>query len=409
MRARLVAIITPLLTALSVVAGCGRGWSGEIIRFTGEPSFPSAEAWPARIDPSNPPNGAAGLAMTPAHPFRGPADLEVTYLGASGVGQLFEYRHDSLGEGRWFVFRSIRDSGAMVYTLEPSDSDPAKTAFVRVVDARPEYVESVTPLRLLEPTRAGEPRGLIVYHASLGGATEYEWRFLSGLRKRGWRILAVAPENDLMRVFARFTATLDGEAGFRAFAAEMARRADLALAERAYATEAALGWLSERHPEITAGPVVLVGVSAGAIALPATAARLGGRGDRVDAAVLIIGGANLMVMFDRSSMINFRRQIERKATRDLMDLYERTPAWYLEHSTLDPWHTAAALRGTPTLVIHATFDAIVPARTGDELWRRLGRPQRWSLPFGHYGAIWWLPNLSGDVSQWLERVVAAPR
>src|SRR5690606_31816080 len=57
-----------------------------------------------------------------------------------------------------------------------------------------------------------------------------------------------------------------------------------------YAAHAALRWLEEERPELRGTPLVLVGCSAGAVATPALALRLG---DRVSAAVLVGGGANL--------------------------------------------------------------------------------------------------------------------
>ena len=57
------------------------------------------------------------------------------------------------------------------------------------------------------------------------------------------------------------------------------------------------------------------------------------------------------------------------------------------------------------LLLHAAFDRIVPASTGDELYRRSGRPERWTYPLGHLGLFWWLPTQASRITAWVDDAV----
>src|SRR5690606_2543041 len=125
------------------------------------------------------------------------------------------------------------------------------------------------------------------------------------------------------------------------------------------------------------------GCSAGAICGPTIAARLG---DRVQAVVLIGGGADILRISQTNGVTNAGLAFgaldpieggyqPRKLTRGELDQLSDA---YLEMSQLDPYHTAPALRATPTLMLHAALDKIVPARCGRLLYERLGKPERWT-------------------------------
>ena len=76
---------------------------------------------------------------------------------------------------------------------------------------------------------------------------------------------------------------------------------------------------------------------------------------------------------------------------------------------LDPARTASSLASTPTLMLHAKYDRIVPARTGDSLYTSLGRPERWSYRIGHSGLCAILPWKAKHILNWLEDVTADSR
>ena len=47
----------------------------------------------------------------------------------------------------------------------------------------------------------------------------------------------------------------------------------------------------------------------------------------------------------------------------------------------------------------------MPAASGRLLYERLGRPERWSYPLGHYGLFALLPSQSKKIADWVEAAV----
>ncbi len=288
-----------------------------------------------------------------------------------------------------------------------------------------------------------EPRGLIVH---LGGANtgNIEREFLVGLVERGWAVLSMPyvgmPGGNATKFYL---AGKDGKPPMKAYRVaesattrpyltplsnpsmsislpttievlrtpeELGERiaavVDDRMAEVAYAVEAVLGYLDRTDPALTAKPTVLIGCSAGALVTPAVAARLpgafqsrGARGRRDQPA-----GHGL-----KSSLGGVAPPVEWSEGGDVDEERSATVDSYIRHAQLDADRTAVALRGIPTLMLHAAFDAIVPAAGGMRLWERLGRPERWNLLGGHLGLFVLLPGQSHDVDRWLrEHVPPAP-
>lgn len=74
---------------------------------------------------------------------------------------------------------------------------------------------------------------------------------------------------------------------------------------------------------------------------------------------------------------------------------------------MDPYHTAAAIPADRVLVIQASSDRIVPTPTGDRLWERLGRPERWTFQGGHTLLFWRLDGYATDIAAWIDAKVQA--
>ncbi len=186
-------------------------------------------------------------------------------------------------------------------------------------------------------------------------------------------------------------------------ARRIAAAVDEVLAENAYAAEAALEYLDRRRPDLAGLPVAVIGFSAGALAAPTAAARLG---ERVSGVVLIGGGADIFRISQRNSLT--RGGIELRGENGPLDrrVIERIGERYLGHSRLDPYHTAPMLRGVPVLVVHAMFDGIVPAETGEVLYQRLGRPDRLTFLGGHGGLFYLLEGQAERIGGWLKANVA---
>lgn len=191
---------------------------------------------------------------------------------------------------------------------------------------------------------------------------------------------------------------------------EGASRASALLSDRAaecaLASQAAWWFLERERPDLRELPKVVLGTSGGAMTLPTVVAR---EPDRYAACVLVAGAADLWLIARRSAYVNDARSIEvrvhgRVAAGEepgVID-WQRFDALYLDRARLDPFHTARALRGKPTLVLHGSADAAVPAPLGDVLWERLGRPERWEYATGHEGLIIeMLPRDTDRVIGWI--------
>lgn len=229
-----------------------------------------------------------------------------------------------------------------------------------------------------EPT--GEARGMVVLLPGLLGTPEGLLdAFTSALIQRDWLVVRMVCQP------SRFTQTATipipdtetpQDAGPR-----LARLLTDGLAESAYAVEAVVAEQERRRPALSSRPRVAIGMSGGALILPAVVAR---NAERYHAAILIAGGADLFTILDRS---NYTRMIDggrlewsspptSQRRREFADAY-------LAHAPLDPFHAAGALRGKKILIYHASLDQAVPAVTGDLLWERLDRPERRVFPVGH--------------------------
>ena len=198
------------------------------------------------------------------------------------------------------------------------------------------------------------------------------------------------------------------EARLGEIAAEIAIEYDQRTAECAYAVDAALDHVFGLHAELEDHPVVLLGMSGGAMVLPAVYAHAP---DRFDASVLVAGGANSMLitaMSNYKEMIDAVRldydpstdRIDGKPTRSvLMTLSEA----YLEQTRLDAIVTAHEMREIPVLMLHAKNDKAVPAKRGVDLYNALGHPERWQYPVGHELIFAALPAQYGRIDRWIKR------
>jgi predicted esterase len=324
-------------------------------------------------------------------------------------------------------------------------------------------LEEGVPMRLPPVLAEGASpyRGVLVRMAALAG-NEYEQKVVEELERRGWAVVHVStrtdaspyatraqldqareldaelerlraelreafpmpPGADAAANFAVYRASTQDPRSTRAselhsrvrqlrsgiydwaegeptesLAARIAERFDQTLAENAYAAEAALAYLAQQRPDVPQKPLVIVGFSAGAIATPTVAARLG---ERVDAAVLIGGGANALDIALRSELVKRSVPVERGgvsiAREELLML--RGP--YLAASRLDPYHAAPLMRHAQLLMLHGLHDTWVPASSGELLYERLDRPQRLVMSGGHEFLFYFLPDKAEFIAVWLE-------
>ncbi|MBI4161210.1 MAG: acetylxylan esterase [Acidobacteria bacterium] len=158
-----------------------------------------------------------------------------------------------------------------------------------------------------------------------------------------------------------------------------------------------LDWVASR-PEVDPSRIGILGVSTGAL----SAAVAAGTDQRIRAAVLVLGGADLPRI-----LLESEDRAVRRFRRALMDRLGWTPADLLREARVrlgevDPLRYADALRADRLLLVEALFDRVIPAASRYELWSRAGRPRRLRLPVGHYSAILLAPLVRWHTYRFLE-------
>lgn len=246
--------------------------------------------------------------------------------------------------------------------------------------------------------KEGPPVGIVIHLRGLAGS-EYEQPVVDALRAVGY--VGLATEFPWNR-WRPQTLDLGTEQDVAAAAAKLAEMADDCLAEAAYAIDGAVQHLWSTRPELRGKPVVLIGCSAGSLALPAAAARLG---SRTSAAVFVGSGCNIVHIAQTSELTNGGLQVlifGKPVTGAMAGLLSGE---YIRRSSLDPYHTATLLRNVPVLQIHSAGDGIIPAVLGEDLYEQLGRPERWMVRGGHRVVFLRLAGLKGDIREWVERAL----
>jgi fermentation-respiration switch protein FrsA (DUF1100 family) len=249
--------------------------------------------------------------------------------------------------------------------------------------------------RLLMPK--GEPQGLVLHAISMSPG-KAELYVLKALYERGWAVLDTSQLSISWRrsgAAGGSEAAADPAAPYRAYAAAL----EQVIASHAYAAEAAVQYALEARPVLRGRPIIITGFSMGAIMSPTIAARLG---EDVAALVLVGGGANLPAIAGESPMTRSWRTIAHARAPLSHAAYRHLQQEYLECTQLDPYATAPLLRNRPVLVVQARWDRIVPARYGDLLWERLGRPERWMFRGGHLMLFWRLQAHAEEIAAWAD-------
>lgn len=274
-----------------------------------------------------------------------------------------------------------------------------------------------TRMRIFEPV-TGSPRGILIHLSSLAGF-DYEKPVIDALTGAGWVVLQVDPSTARRQ---EPPVDVDAAKDVTEPARRLARLIDNRIAEIAYAAEGGLDFLLETKPDLDGLPVVLTGYSAGALVGPAVATLLH---DRVDAVVLVGGGANLLGISRRSTLTNggisirWTGETAKAAATDRKpdeqpwqpdeSVWKKLEEAYLKASKLDPYNTGPYLLDKPVLMLHGVFDEIVPADTGELLYQRLGRPERVIFTLGHRGLFWRLPTQASMIAEWLDKQTATNR
>ncbi|MCE7969919.1 MAG: hypothetical protein DYG94_14400 [Leptolyngbya sp. PLA3] len=380
-----------------------------------------ASIWPQRWSKSEDVRGAiipmegtlrdwVGVRLGEDHYLRSvPEDASDAAAAARVARMETGYQYVLEGPGA-FVFRKADRS----LKGRPTSSTP--DAMFRFVSGRPMGKTNGVEVVMIERTwfayydaaKAGERRGLIVMVPGLFGVPEpVNDRFVELCVQDGWAVLRMLSHPSRFTERTRFPIDIaDMGASAQRIADELGQRA----AEVAYAAQAGVRHVHKIRPQIEDEPHVLIGMSGGAMAGPTVHAL---EPEVYDAVVLVAGGANFLMVNEESNYAGWVQAInldwgvpfDRLADGDkhLADLSNA----YMERAPLDAYHLAALVRGKPVLVLQASADKAVPSRFGDQLWERLGQPERWKFAAGHELLFLTLNNFTPSILKWLDEHVGA--
>ena len=238
----------------------------------------------------------------------------------------------------------------------------------------------------------GEARGLAIILCGLGGMQQSSKTLGAELLKDDWAVVYLytvlnIPEYN-MKVQLRINDPITS-------AIEIF---DTKYCQVIAATKAIRKRMSQQLPTLPNASLALIGISAGALNTPAVFHEMQ---DEVDAVVLVAGGANMFDIVQGGAFTNWKFTDLEGASFSSDELYAMN-AKYLATPSRDPYFLAAELPHENTLLIHAKWDAVVPAKNGDLLWERAGKPERWIYPSGHLGLFMSFSWHTNDIVKWID-------
>jgi hypothetical protein len=236
------------------------------------------------------------------------------------------------------------------------------------------------------------PRGLAFILCGLGGLQHSSKMLGNALLEDGWAIAYVytvmnAPD-------FRTKIELSNEKHFAISAIELL---DLKYCQVIAATQAIRHRMEQQLPSLTSLPIVLIGISAGALNTPAVYHEMK---EDVDAVVLVAGGANIFDIIRKGAFTKWRYTNDGHIFTE--DELRNIAIEYLKQPSRDPYHLASELPYDNLLILHAKFDAVVPAKYGDLLWKRAGQPERWIFYGGHLGLFMTFDKHALAIADWLD-------
>jgi len=236
-----------------------------------------------------------------------------------------------------------------------------------------------------------QPRGLAMLLCGLGGMQHSSKTLGSELLQEGWAVVYVYTVLNVPEY--RMKVKLKG-ANPIGTAIEIF---DAKYCHVIAATKAIRSRMEQQLPRLRTAPLALIGISAGALNTPAVYRELQ---SEVDAVILVAGGANMFDIVQDGAFTNWKFTDYEGNTFTHTELQQMNNS-FLNTPSRDAYFLAPELPREHTLIIHAKWDAVVPAENGDLLWERAGHPERWVYPSGHLGLFMTFGWHSPDIARWL--------
>ncbi len=255
------------------------------------------------------------------------------------------------------------DDGAIIHLVRPAESTSAEDPFVAPESFGWSSAVRMIAAEVIDPP--GAPIGTFVLARSAGGRS-IEDAMGRLLAAEGWRVVLTD----------RPTTAATTEIAHRDLAPFEAGLVTGYVINAAIEDVACLVLALEETE--TPRPLVLAGLSQGAMQVPGAAAVAG---HVVDVLIVVLGGGSMDAVLQHSRYVGFAGRT-RQLVRD--DAYRQGFAASIR---LDPLESAPCVQAGQVLMVRAAFDAAIPASTQTALWQAFGRPPRWLHLGGHYGAF----------------------
>lgn len=342
----------------------------------------------------------AGLDDLRGHvrPYIWSGDVQVLDRRHAGLGLLCEVqRADQPREWydpRVFMFYTSQ-TPVMCADRTPGPPSPA----FEEVDGTP--MDGVIFRLRPDPRGVKAERGIVLALRPLSGST-YTRSTINELRDRGWVVIESSLGFGVAGVGDQRDAKTDAD--LDRFGARIGELLNERLSEWSYGCEAMVQMVRRERPTLIDKPVLVVGFSAGAIGAPTVAARFG---EQVKGIVLVGGGVDVSRIAQTSALSDFGLGVSFNGERVTGDKLDRLSTAYLKTATLDSFHTASTLRHTPALMLQALADDIVPVQTGQTMYERMGKPERWLFDGGHEMLFLQLSWFDTQIADWVDGHVPA--
>ena len=314
----------------------------------------------------------------------------------------FDAFNEAMGTQYTPVFEPGGGFVVIPYINEGGPDGKDHFAFYSAVQGdEPEIAEVQRTWFTYDEPEAVQPIGLAVLMPGIFATPrDVSDRAERGLLMRGWAVLRMLSPPSRMTEHTEYTInSLDPVPVVKQIAADLDSRS----AEAAFAVQAAAEFVLGQDSVLVDKPRVIIGMSGTAIALPTIVAY---EPEAYDAAVFIGGGADSFRIAIESSYRDWIDSIQISTTNNSVDGSQSNDFnlqdEYFELSRLDGVHTAQSMSHIPILMIHGSSDTAVPASTGDLLWEKLGKPERWVMPVGHELLFAAIPLRMVAILDWLE-------